>query len=319
MKHYLSQSALDSSVAIRAPSQQAALRSFGISISLLTVIGHGFLGFEQSIAQPLVAMLTAYSMQLTLEWTHALSIKATPRFSGGVKQLIDFLLPAHIVALSISMLLYFNDRLWIVAFATSVAIASKSVFRIPTSSGSSHFLNPSNLGLTTTFLLFPSVGVTMPWQWTTELSGAADWAFPVLVFALGTVLHLKYADRLWVVVAFLVTFLGQALFRGVSPDVNVLTALAPLSGVPLAIFTFYMVPDPATSPCTRGPQIVFGAGIAFVYMVLMLLHVVFALIFALTIACIIRGIAVWVLAHPSPHRISAKRDFAATESHPTNT
>lgn len=274
----------------RTAGHQTALRRFALAITTLTVVGHGYLGFEQSIAQPLVALTIAYCMQVLLEWLYCRSHGLTPRYRGGVSAFIDFLLPAHIAALAIAMLLYFNDRLWIVAFATSVAIASKTVFRVPTLSGSRHIFNPSNLGITVTLMLFPSVGITMPWQWTTELSGAADWLLPVVIFILGTTLHLTCANRIWVVVAFLVAFIIQACLRGLSPETNILAALAPATGVPAAIFTFYMAPDPATSPSGKRAQLLFGSSIAIVYMVLMYLHVVYALFYALTIVCLCRGV-----------------------------
>jgi hypothetical protein len=280
----------DVSASSRPEGRQAALRRFALAITVLTIVGHGYLGFEQSVAQPLIALATAYSMQLLLEWLYARTNGLTPGFYGGIGKAVDFLLPAHIAALAVAMLLYYNDRVWIVAFATSVAIGSKFVLRVPTASGSRHFFNPSNLGLSVTFLLFPSVGITMPWQWTTEISGAADWLFPVVIFVLGTILHLKHAGRIWVVVSFLVAFVVQAVLRGLSPDVNLLTTLAPATGVPAAIFTFYMAPDPATSPAGRNAQILFGSGIALSYMILMYFHVVFALFYALAIVCLARGL-----------------------------
>ena len=138
----------------RTSKHQEALRRFALAITALTVVGHGYLGFEQSLAQPLVALATAYSMQILLEWLYAKSNGLTPRFRGGLSNLVDFLLPAHIGALAIAMLLYFNERLWIVAFAVAVSIGSKYLFRVPTDKGSRHIFNPSNLGITVTFFCF---------------------------------------------------------------------------------------------------------------------------------------------------------------------
>ena len=298
----------------RSPEHQRALRRFALAITVLTVAGHGFLGFEQSVAQPLVALVTAYSMQLLLEWLYARTNGYIPHFYGGLRNMVDFLLPAHIAALAVAMLLYFNDRLLIVAFATSVAIGSKYVFRVPTAEGSRHFFNPSNLGLSATFMLFPSVGVTMPWQWTTELSGIADWLFPVVVFLLGLALHLKHANRIWIVLSFLAAFVIQATLRGLSPGVNLLTALAPATGVPAAIFTFYMVPDPATSPAGRNGQLLFGAAVAFAYMVLMYLHVVFALFYALTLVCFFRGLGLAASHLVKSYRASSRRAASVAQS-----
>jgi hypothetical protein len=273
----------------RGIQHQAALRRFAIAITVLTIVGHAFLGFEQSYAQPLVALITGYSLQLFLEWIYAKGNGTRPKFYGGFSNLVDFLLPTHIACLAIAMLIYFNDRLTIVVFSVAVAIASKSILRVPTRDGSRHFFNPSNLGLSATFLLYPSVGIAMPWQWTTEMSGTGDWLLPIFIFVTGSILHIRYAKRIWVVISFLVGFLVQAILRSFITDVSLLAALAPATGVPAAIFTFYMAPDPATSPAGTRNQLIFGASIAFVYMVLVMLHIVYALFFALSIVCFARG------------------------------
>jgi hypothetical protein len=54
-----------------------------------------------------------------------------PAFTGGLRNFVDFLLPGHISALAVGMLLYANDRLWVVAFAVAVAITSKILLRVP--------------------------------------------------------------------------------------------------------------------------------------------------------------------------------------------
>src|ERR1044072_1697036 len=132
-----------------------ALLRFSVAITILNILGHTFLGFEQSWAQPLVALGTAYPLGILLEAVQCWSTGRKPAFSGGVGALIDFLLSAHISALAVAMLLYANDRLWVVAFATAVAIGSKVLFRQPTRSGGGrHFYNPSKFGLTVTLLLF---------------------------------------------------------------------------------------------------------------------------------------------------------------------
>src|SRR5438093_12908980 len=92
----------------------AALRRFAVGITVITVVGHAYLGFEQSYAQPLVALVTAYSMQVLLEGIDARCGGRRPRFAGGFLKLVDFLLSAHITALAVVMVLYYNDRLWLV-------------------------------------------------------------------------------------------------------------------------------------------------------------------------------------------------------------
>ncbi len=193
------------------PGHLAALRRFSIGITVITLLGHFYLGFEQSYAQPLVALATAYSVQLLLEVVEAWSTGRRPRFLGGVRHFVDFLLSAHISALAVTMLLYYNDRLWVVAFASAVAIGSKAVFRVPYGNGTRHFFNPSNFAITVTLLLFPSVGLTMPWQFAEETGPLGDWLVPILIAGIGLFLNGHYTKRLPVIFAFLAGFVVQAL------------------------------------------------------------------------------------------------------------
>src|SRR5262245_1976193 len=120
------------------------LRRFAVAITALNLLGHIWFGFEQAWAHPLVGLATAYSCELLLEALEARCHRRTPKFAGGFRQSVDFLLSAHISGLAIAMLLYTNDRLWPVAFATAAAIGSKWLFRAPVRGNSRHFFNPSN-------------------------------------------------------------------------------------------------------------------------------------------------------------------------------
>ena len=109
----------------------AALRRFATTITILNIVGHIFLGFEQSWAQPLVALATTYSLEMVLEAIDARSNQRPLAFAGGLRNLVDFLLPAHITGLSIAMLLWANDQLLPFAFAAAVATGSKALLRVP--------------------------------------------------------------------------------------------------------------------------------------------------------------------------------------------
>ena len=61
-----------------------------------------------------------------------------------------------------------------------------------------------------------------------------------------------------------------------------------------------MVTDPATTPSEPQAQMLFGAAVAFTYSLLMVMHIVFGLFFALTIVCTLRGIGLW--AHGLSHQ-----------------
>jgi hypothetical protein len=65
--------------------------------------------------------------------------------------------------------------------------------------------------------------------------------------------------------------------------------LAPITGFAFILFTFYMVTDPATTPDDRREQWAFGSAVGFAYGLLVELHVVFGLFFALVAVSTARG------------------------------
>jgi len=271
-------------------SRLAGLRRFAFAITLLNVLGHTVLGFEQSWAQPLVALAAAYSTELLLETVSAWAERRRARYRAGPRVMVDFLLSAHISGLACAMLLYANSRLWPVAFAATCAIASKTIFRVRGSRGSRHVLNPSNFGITATLLTFHWVGIAPPYMFTENLSGAGDWILPGIIVMSGSFLNARFTGRLPLVLAWLGTFLVQAFVRSMLQGVSPVPAWLPMTGLAFLLFTFYMVTDPATTPGSRRGQVAFGAAVALTYGALVSLHVVFGLFFALTIVCTARGL-----------------------------
>ncbi len=293
----------------------SALRRFALAITVLNILGHTVLGFEASYVQPLVALATAYSMQMLLELIDAWSSQRTPRFLGGFVALVNFLLSPHITALATAMLLYYNDNLWVVAFAVAVAIGSKSIFRVPVGQGTRHIINPSNFGISVTLLVFPSmVGLVMPWQFTQDIGGTLGWCLVGTIFVLGTYLNTVYTRRLPLIMAFVVGFVSQVVVRWLLLGHNPISALAPVTGVAALLYTFYMAPDPATTPDSFWGQVAFGAAIPAVYLVFVSLHVVFGLFFALTIVCAARGIGLFAIAMMAHRPPALERGWAGSGS-----
>jgi hypothetical protein len=264
------------------------LRRFAVAISVLNILGHTFFGFEQSWAQPLAALLTAYGTELLLEVVDARANGRQPRFLGGARHFIDFLLSAHISALAVAMLLYANDRIWPVVFGAAVAICSKAVLRAPVARGTRHVFNPSNFGITATLLLFPWVGIAPPYHFTENLTGVGDWILPGVIVCTGTLLNARFTHRLPLIAAWLCGFVAQAVVRSLFFGTSLGSALLPMTGVAFILYTFYMVTDPATTPSGKPGQVAFGAGVALTYGLLLTVHIVFGLFFALTIVCAIR-------------------------------
>ncbi|HSE36967.1 MAG TPA: enediyne biosynthesis protein UnbU [Blastocatellia bacterium] len=272
------------------------LRRFAIAISILNILGHTVLGFEQSWAQPLVALATAYSLELLLEVLNCWSHGRKPAFTGGLRSFIDFLLPAHISGLAVGMLVYANDRLWVVAFAVSVAITSKVLFRAPVGGKYRHFYNPSNFGITVTLLLFTWVSISPPYHFTENLDRIGDWLLPGIIVFTGSFLNARFTRRLPLILAWLIGFVAQAAIRSVIFETPLIAGLLPMTGLPFVLYSFYMVTDPATTPFRTRGQIAFGAGVAAVYGVLLIGHVVFGLFFSLTIVCTLRAIHLYAVA-----------------------
>jgi len=291
------------------PDRLAGLRRFAITISIFNLLGHTVFGFEQSWAHPLAALATAYCMELLLEYIESRAKGRTPKYAGSLRNFVEFLLPAHISALAVSMLLYPNERILPVCFAAAAAIGSKAIFRAPVGNTTCHVFNPSNFGITITLLLFHWVGAAPPYHFTENLFGALDWILPGLILVSGIFINARFTNKLPLVAGWLGGFVIQALLRSLIFGTPFLAALLPMTGLAFILYTFYMVTDPATTPIGKRAQIAFGTGVAGVYGLLIVLHIAFALFFALTIVSLIRGLSLYWLALVS-HRGSAKSSVA---------
>jgi len=267
----------------------AALRRFAITISVLNLLGHTVLGFENSWAQMFLALGTSYLTELLLEVVDASASGRPRRFEGGVVNFIDFLLPAHISGLAVSMLLYTGGLLLPFVFASAVAIASKALFTFPVNDSERHFLNPSNTGIALTVFLFPTIAPIMPWQFTESLSDGPSRIFPVIVIVLGTFMNWRYTRRMPLILAWVLMFAVQGVVRCLLNDLPLTVGLVPLTGVSFLLFTFYMVTDPGATPSNSREQILFGAAIAVVYCLLIVTHVEYGFFYSLFIVSFLRG------------------------------
>jgi Na+-translocating ferredoxin:NAD+ oxidoreductase RnfD subunit len=268
----------------------AALRRFAITITVLNLLGHTVLGFENSWAQMVVALGTSYLTELLLEVVDASASRRPRRFEGGIVKFIDFLLPAHISGMAVSMLLFTGDLLLPFAFASAVAIASKALFTFPVNDSERHFLNPSNTGIAVTVFLFSTMAPIMPWQFTETLTDTMSGVFAAIVIALGTFMNWRYTRRMPLILAWVLVFALQGVVRCVINDLPLTVAVVPVTGVSFLLFTFYMVTDPGATPSNSREQVLFGASIAVVYCLLVLAHVAFGFFYALFIVSFLRGL-----------------------------
>ena len=261
--------------------------------TLFAIAGQFFLGFEQSALQLGVALLAGYAAAFTFESIDAAVMGTSPRWAGrGLGGVAQFLLSAHMTAVTTSFLLFVNNRLWVLVFAVAAAIGSKHVFRYRDGARLRHFMNPSNFGIAITLVLFPWTTV-IPYEFTEVFHGWASPGrviLPMAILVLGTRLNARYTQRLPLIGTWFLAFAAQALIRGVLTDAPLFSALAPMTGVAFVLFSMYMITDPMTSPSSTRAQIYFGLSLAAVYTVLIALHVVYTLFFAVTLVCVVRGL-----------------------------
>jgi hypothetical protein len=270
-----------------------ALRRFALSITVFTILGHLFLGFEQAYLTPIAAMLTAYTLSLLFETVDVWARGGRARYRGTLGDLADFLLPAHIAALACAMLLYGNQRLWPTIFAVTVAITGKYLFRVRVAGRPRHLMNPSNLGISATLVCFTWVSIAPPYHFTEHVGSVLDWLIPGLILAAGTMLNGKLTRRLPLIAGWIGGFVLQAVLRAVFFDHALTSALAVMTGVAFVLFTNYMITDPGTTPFRARDQVVFGLATALVYGALVVAGVTFGLFFALVIVCAGRLVITW--------------------------
>jgi enediyne biosynthesis protein E5 len=294
------------------------LRRFAIAITVFNLLGHTVFGFEQSWVQPLLSLATAYACELFVEWFDARAAGRPPRFSGGWKQTVNFLLPAHITGLAVAMLLYASDHILPVIFASAVAVASKATFRVAVEGRWRHIFNPSNFGITVTLLLFPWVGIAPPYHFTENLSGAGSFILPAIIFCSGSFINYRFTGRLPLVLSWWGGFVVQAVLRSALLGTPLLAALNPMTGVAFVLFSFYMISDPATTPFSVRNQVIFGFAVASAYGLLVYLHVSFGLFFALTTVSAARALIQYAVNQArvtEPARIPAPQPAAVLRKH----
>jgi hypothetical protein len=289
-----------------------ALWYFTTLMTVWNVLGHTVLGFEQSWATPVTAVLTAIAVSMLLDWVDARAKNRELRFTGSLGNFLNFLPACLIPGFACGMLLYPNERLWPLIFAVVLSIGSKVILRAPVGNGhTQHIFNPSNFGVAATLLLFPDVSFAPPYHFTENITGLWDWAIPLIVLVSGIIIHALFTGRLPLVAAWIAGFILQGIVRASLFGTPLFVPLVPMTSAAFIIFTLYMIPDPATTPLKPARQALFGFAVAMVYGTLQMLHLVFGLFFALLIVCAIRGLslharALWrkfgspVIAKPGP-------------------
>jgi hypothetical protein len=274
-----------------------ALRNFALSISVFNIFGYTLLGFEQPWLWPLLAVATAYATEMSLETISAWAYKRKPRFTGnGPRGLYEFLLPSHITALAVNMLIYANNQWWPVMFGVMVGVSGKYILQAPIYGRMRHYMNPSNLGIAATLIVFSTwVSIAPPYEFTEWANTYFKLMIPLIVITAGTVLNATLTKKVPLIVGWMGAFAIQAFVRHWIWDVQLFSALGVMTGAAFVLFTNYMITDPGTSPSKPLPMFMFGSAVGVVYGILMAMNIVDTLFFATAIVCGFRGLGWWAV------------------------
>jgi len=278
-----------------ADPRYIALRNFAISISVLNVFGYAWLGFEQPWLWPILAVLVGYTTELVFETISSWVYRRRPKFLGnGARGVYEALLPSHITALAVNMLLYANNQFWPVAFGVVVGVGAKHVLQAPINGRMRHFMNPSNFGITAVLLCFSHwCSIAPPYQFSENANTYFRVMIPLIIAVSGTVINAMLTRKVPLIVGWMGGFAIQAFVRHWLWDVALFSALGAMTGIAFVLFTNYMITDPGTSPSKARNQFMFGSSVAFVYAVMMQFNIVYTLFFATTVVCALRGLGWW--------------------------
>jgi hypothetical protein len=278
------------------------LRMSASLATVFTILGHTFFGFEQPLIAVFVALGTGYACALLFEFVDAWACNGTPNYvGGGWKKFVDFLLPAHMTSITLSFLMYTYDQMWPLAFTVAVSLGAKHVIRVQQRGRLQHVMNPSNFGAVICFAIFQWTTV-LPWGFTTYLSGWGDLLVPIVIVMLGSRLNLLFTGRWPLISTWLASYAVLSFARSLMLGTSWLAELVIFSGIPLVLFTFYMITDPQTSPGRPRSQMMFGASIAIAYELLLAMQVQYTMFYAVGAVCAARGLIIvlqnaGVLAH----------------------
>jgi hypothetical protein len=219
-------------------------------LTLYGVLGFCFFGFNRSPAQMATIVLTGTALDAALGWLLRRE-KVVP-------------VSAYISCCSLALLLnYSHHSGLLLLLPVWLAIGSKYVLTFE----GRHVFNPSMFGVATSLLLSRELITAAPaYQWAN-----GEVALSAFIAMAALVLFLFRVGRGWLVVSFLLLYAAQTAVRAyvmrhhLPPEVLFLGTLGAPS---FFIFVFYMLTDPATSPPTRGGQVLLAFAITVVDLVL---------------------------------------------------
>jgi Na+-translocating ferredoxin:NAD+ oxidoreductase RnfD subunit len=206
------------------------------TLATLLVYGLTVLDFDITLAQVVVTIVSALTVQAIADWW-----TSRDRVSGAKSALIS--------ALSLCLLLR-TDALVLAAVAAAVAVGSKFMIRVR----GKHVFNPTNIAIVALMLTTDRVWVS-PGQWGAQ-------AMLAFLFACAGLLVVNRASRSDVTLAFMASYatllVGRSLWLGEPLSIP----LHRLESGAFLLFSFFMISDPKTTPDSRAGRVLFAAVVA---------------------------------------------------------
>jgi enediyne biosynthesis protein E5 len=226
-------------------------------LTIYTVVGQTWLGFDHQWGQILTSILVACVLDVVLNYWKS-------------KQIV---LPVSGLITGMGLgLLVEAVPLWPFVVAPLLAISSKTLITFR----GHHIFNPSNFGLTILLILAPSTVATIAAQWSGSLL--------IVAFVMAVGLFTAYRVGRWdLVLSFVTSFCIMALVGHFIKNEGYAFVFGPLSGAAFQLFTLSMITDPKTTPSTRPMRIAFGVALAVVDGVLRLMNNQHSLFIALLV------------------------------------
>ncbi len=282
-------------------------------ITSLQVLGQTAFGFQLSIAQILVALLTCAILEfgITLRQQGLIMWPASALLTGnGVAFVLRVPGTEHGDWWSM-------NGWWIFAGTAAVALLSKHLIRFR----GHHFLNPSNFGLVLCFVLLGSTRADPLALWWGPMSPWMVLALGIIVVGAFTILLRLHL--LEIAVTFWITFaIGIGVIAAAGHEMTARWHLGPITGFEfwrvlvlspeVLIFLFFMITDPKTSPAGRRQRRVYAVAIGLLAVLLIApttteFWTKVALLGALTLVCASRPAIALLVPRFGPDLVTPRR------------
>src|SRR5712692_4421143 len=219
-----------------APRKSDPRLLFACILTAYAIFGCTQLGFNRTPLQILLTVAAGCLLDVVLHWAFCNRERLVP-------------LSAFISMMSIGLLLNYSHNYYLLFLPVFFTIVSKYVLTFR----GRHIFNPSLFGLVCALVLGRGLYSSAPaYQW------GGSWALVAFMITAACALFLFRIGRTALIASFLCLYALQTLLRGyiLRDHLPMETLiLGTLTSARFYLFTFYMLPDPKTSPSGKWQQV----------------------------------------------------------------